>query len=155
MSREGLEVADSAGVRIVVVHDSLREEYFPAVVLRERVDTIGVGLGEDSYQFSYVLGAVLTRGGIQVADQPSREIRRFDGRGSFLASVGGEGEGPGEFESLSWIQQGPGGLLFAWDGRASRLTRIAIGDSALSSTASGSTMANDCGLADIYVPRLR
>lgn len=130
-AHEGLEVTDSAGVRIVVVHDSLREEHFPAVRLLEGVDTIGVALGEDPYQFSYLRGAVLTREGILVADEFSREIRYFDGQGRFLASLGREGEGPGEFETLSWIRRGSNGILFAWDGRASRLTSIAIGDSAL------------------------
>ncbi len=110
-THQALEVTDSAGVRIVVAHDSLRAEHFPAVRLLEMVDTIGVGVGDEPYQFSYLRGAVLTSGGILVGDQLSREIRYFDGRGRFLASLGREGEGPGEFANLSWIQRGPDGIL--------------------------------------------
>ena len=131
-AHEGLEVRDSAGVRVVVAHDSLGEEHFPELRLLARVDTIGVSLGEDPYQFTYVVGAAFTRGGILVADRLTREIRYFDGRGRHLASLGRRGEGPGEFQSLSWIQRGPDGTLVAWDGTASRLTSIAVGDSALS-----------------------
>ena len=129
---EGVVVSDSAGVRIVVAYDALRDEHFPGVRLLENVDTIGVDLGEDAYQFSYIRGAVFTGDRILVADQLSREIRLFDGQGRFLAALGAKGGGPGEFEAISWIQRGVGGNLFAWDGQASRLTSIAIGgDSAL------------------------
>ena len=127
----GLEIADSVGIRIVVADGSLHEEDFPAVRL-DKVDTIGVGLDQDPYQFTYIRGAVLTRNGILVADQLSREIRYFDWQGLFLASLGGEGEGPGEFKDLTWIQRREDGTLSAWDGTASRLTSIVIGDSTLS-----------------------
>lgn len=131
-TNQSLEITDSLGVRIVVAHDSLRTEHFPFLRLLARVDTIGVGFGEEPYQFSYIRGAVVTSEGVLVADQASREIRYFDGQGRFLTSLGGEGEGPGEFASLSWMQRGGEGIVFAWDGNKSSLTTIAIAGSSLS-----------------------
>lgn len=129
---EHLKITDSAGVRIVVADGVLDERGFPAIQLPDKVDTIGAGLEEDVYQFTHIRGVVLTGNGVLVADQLSREIRYFDRQGSFLASLGGEGEGPGEFEELTWMRRREDGILVAWDGKASRLTSIIIGDSTLS-----------------------
>ncbi len=128
---EGIFVTDSSGVR-VIAYGALHEDHFPRVRLLEGVDTIGVDFGEEAYHFSHIRGAVVTDESIVVADQLSREIRMFDGEGRFVTGLGAEGEGPGEFEAISWIQGGLDGNLFVWDGQGYRLTSIAVGgDSAL------------------------
>ena len=40
-----------------------------------------------------------------MANQGSNEIRKFSAHGRFLASAGGDGEGPGEFSNLQQIER--------------------------------------------------
>lgn len=46
----------------------------------------------------------------------------FDSAGTFLRTVGGMGEGPGEFRAVSLIQASPGDTLLVFDPRLRRLT---------------------------------
>lgn len=61
--------------------------------------TIGAAAGEPELQFSWIVGALrLAPDTIVVLDDESRELRYFDALGDHLFTVGGPGEGPGEFE---------------------------------------------------------
>jgi hypothetical protein len=62
-------------------------------------DTIGVELGRPEYVFGQIVEAVRTpEGSVLVLDSSTMSVRQFDGTGEFLASVGRQGTGPGEFQ---------------------------------------------------------
>ena len=114
--QSGTEVHDSAGVRII-------ENPRPAEGARlgwrigpEPAVTIGAVEGEDPYIFGWVIDATrLSDGRIVVADYGSMEMRVFDGTsGTHLATWGGVGEGPGEFEELNAVERLPGDSVVAW-----------------------------------------
>jgi hypothetical protein len=70
---------------------------------------LGTLEGEPSHEFSQVVGAVrLSDGRIVVGDGGSKEARYFDSDGGHLLSVGGPGEGPGEFRFLYTVARLPG-----------------------------------------------
>jgi hypothetical protein len=79
--------------------------------------TIGQLDGPPEYTFSQVGG--VTRDGlgrIYVADPGVGAVRVFDSAGSFLFTVGREGEGPGEMIRPICPTFGPSGLLWVRDG---------------------------------------
>ena len=51
-----------------------------------------------------------------ILDSDGEKILRFSEEGRFLGTVGGIGQGPGEFLKPSEINRGPGNLLGVWDG---------------------------------------
>ena len=92
------EVRDSAGVTIV-------ENARPATGSRldwrvGEAPAVSIGLrgGDEAYQFYGVEDATrLADGRIVVADAGSSELRVFSAEGGHVVSLGGVGEGPGEF----------------------------------------------------------
>src|SRR5690606_17519347 len=77
---------------------------------------IGTEAGPVFSTFSNVTNALhLEDGSIVIGDMDSREIRFFDRRGSYVRSVGREGSGPGEFQSL-WRVWRDESRLLAMDG---------------------------------------
>ena len=98
-------VRDSAGIPIVKAHwpvwtDTTRWSIDPEPLL----DLAGRGLS-DVYSFNRVRGMRrLSDGSIVVANTGSQEIRQFTPDGYFVASAGGEGEGPGEFASMQQME---------------------------------------------------
>ena len=88
--------------------------------------TIGSADGEDPYLFHRVWDmATLSDGRIVVADAGSEEVRALDPSGVHLASWGGQGEGPGEFRSLSGVARWPGDSVAAWEFHSNRGARCA------------------------------
>jgi hypothetical protein len=78
--------------------------------------SIGQVEGQDDYVFGEVVGAVRTTAGtIVVADGQAGELRFFDATGAHLKTVGGYGEGPGEFVSLTDLWRCEGENLCAYD----------------------------------------
>jgi hypothetical protein len=67
----------------------------------------------------------LSDGRIVVANTGTRELRYYDAQGSHLASVGRDGEGPGEFRWIGPIFRLPGDSILAHD---SNLDRISLFD---------------------------
>lgn len=126
-----ITVSDSAGTR-TVTYASLDDEAFPAIEFEPGVDTIGAMDGPEEYFFRWIVSAELVPAGIVTADHQDYELKYFDANGRFVSSIGGEGEGPGEFEALDWVQSVGDSLFFVWDGRNNRLTRARLTEAGLS-----------------------
>lgn len=95
---------------------------------------VGVVEGDSAYMFASVETArLLPDGRIVVADEGSAEIRVFDSRGAFQSEMGGAGEGPGEFESISGMAVLPPDTVMVWDPHVVRLT-VYLADGSLVST---------------------
>ena len=107
----GGTVTDSAGIRIVRnPAEGLwgpDEGWIFTEVLR-----IGADVGDPDYEFGHVTSIqVDPEGLIYVFDRMASEIRVYDQAGAFLRSMGGRGEGPGEFSG------GAAGAFLTRDGR--------------------------------------
>jgi hypothetical protein len=84
---------------------------------------IGVVTGESSQQLSQVMGAVrLGDGRIVVLDGDSRELRFYSPEGTHLHSVGGQGQGPGEFRMPTRMSRLAGDTLRVYDFGTERLS---------------------------------
>ncbi len=105
---------DSAGIEIVT------SDPLPAgarcILGDQPILSIGELDGEDPYLFHQIRDAArLSDGSVAVVDGSSREVRIFSGTGEHLQSMGGPGEGPGEFRGpwLLWVL--PGDTLWVGD----------------------------------------
>ena len=96
---------DSAGITIVESFrpawgDSAHWRIDPAPLL----DLAESGTGDPHNFYSVRSIKRLSDGSVVVANRGSNEIRKFSSDGRFLASAGGDGEGPGEFTNLQQIE---------------------------------------------------
>ncbi|MYA11734.1 MAG: hypothetical protein F4087_12355 [Gemmatimonadetes bacterium] len=102
-SPTGLEVTDSAGVRVVTNPPG---DLVYAELAEEPLLSIGQLTGPDELLFGRIATARRDgAGNVIVADRQAHQIRVFDAGGRHLQTLGREGEGPGEFETLSgaWV----------------------------------------------------
>jgi hypothetical protein len=107
-------VHDSAGVRIVT---------HPASPAPPRWTTDVPGRLELPGDFFQVTGSVVHDDGtIVVAEAGSRTLRRFSPEGEPRETVGGPGEGPGEFQGISFAAPYPGDSLLVFDLNLRRLS---------------------------------
>jgi len=115
--REGptYTVRDSAGITIVESAEPSWEEGEGWTLTPEPILDIGEVEGEAAYQFFRILDLARFPGAIAVANAGSQEVRVFDGEGRFLRSIGGRGEGPGEFSSLGAVYRFRGDSLLTYD----------------------------------------
>jgi hypothetical protein len=133
----GFAVRDSAGITIVenavpawTAETAWRLESSPSL-------TIGTVEGAPEYQMFQVRDALrLADGTIVVADGGSREIRFYDPAGTHVRSVGGEGEGPGEYRIPGLLARYRTDSLIVWDGNLDRGTVLAL-DGTLARTFDG------------------
>lgn len=91
----------------------------------ELVEEIRIGAleGDPNYVFGSVSGvAPAPDGSVYVADSQIPAVRRYDGEGRWLADIGREGEGPGEYLYPRGIAYPPSHHLMVYDVRARRLT---------------------------------
>lgn len=80
--------------------------------------SIGLQAGADAYQlFGVRDAAILPYGRVAVANAGTGEIRLFDADGTHVLSMGGAGEGPGEFRALETIEPWVGDSILGWDVR--------------------------------------
>lgn len=78
------------------------------------------------YQLQYTVGAArLSDERIVIADAGSRDLRYYDARGQHLQTVGGRGEGPGEFRNIRSIARIVGDTIVAWDPASRRISFFA------------------------------
>jgi hypothetical protein len=68
---------------------------------------------------------VTSDGQMVVADREANNVKVLAPDGSLVDTLGGPGEGPGEFQSLVSVQRARGDSLYAYDFRRSRLTVFA------------------------------
>ena len=113
---------DSAGVAIVTNPPS---DAVHATIVPEPVLSIGAIDGPDEVLFGRIASvAVDGAGNFIVADGQIGEIRIFDADGAHLQTIGGAGEGPGEFRGLAGAWPTAEGAIVAVDTRLDRITRF-------------------------------
>lgn len=102
-------VRDSAGVEIVTIDPGVLDEGEPVEVGRELLVEIGSLDGPEEYQLYRVADVTwLGDDRILVVDGMT-EIRMYDLQGRHVRTMGGEGEGPGEFQRIMGIDVTPDG----------------------------------------------
>lgn len=129
-SSASVEVADSAGVAIVVSHGPRWEEGQAWSVSPDPLQTIGVRDGAEEYQlFNASAAARRSDGSVVVVDGGTRTVRLYDRNGIFSRTLGGPGSGPGEFLEPSQVLVSAGDSITVWDAAAFRITRFdPVGD---------------------------
>ncbi len=114
---------DSSGVEIV-------EDAAPSTTATdvwsfsaEPLVQIGLVEGDSAYQLFRVTGARrLSDGRIVVANAGTQQLRFFDDEGRFIRSSGGQGDGPGEFRTITDLFRFGGDSLLAYDRRNRRIS---------------------------------
>lgn len=66
--------------------------------------------------------AIFDNGGFVVADGAYRTVRFFDRAGKAVATAGGPGGGPGEFEQIDFVGRCGGDALYVFDPESARIT---------------------------------
>lgn len=108
-------VSDSAGVTNIAL-GRVEELSAPDLTANLVFSTRDLGI-----ELFWVGDAVLLgNGGLAVANTGSSEVLLFSGDGSIAARIGGQGEGPGEFSSVTTLLSTDEGFL-AYDARLARL----------------------------------
>ena len=116
-------VRDSAGIVIAENTGSLEPGDGGWSVPDEPTLTIGSFGGNEEEQLVQVAGAVrLSDGGIAIGDAGTQNLRIFAPDGRHRITWGGEGEGPGEFQSVHLAGVLPGDTLVVVDRRLLRVS---------------------------------
>lgn len=115
-------VTDSAGIRVVTNPPG-------DLVYAELASDPTLSIGQFSGPEELLFGRIATArrdaaGNLVVADGQAYEIRIFGGEGRHLRSLGREGEGPGEFESLQGAWPVSDGGIVAADILLDRITQF-------------------------------
>lgn len=114
-------VSDSAGVRIVT-HPL--DEPAPRWHLDPSSQVVigGDGTGIELFGVSAALQS--SDGRIVVADGGNHRLLFFDANGALMDSVGGEGEGPGEFKQITFLARVRADSLVVWDRSLRRISML-------------------------------
>ena len=117
-------VRDSSGIKIT--QNRRPDAYGRGIWARlapQPTYEIGVVDGDAPYMFWEIADALGLPGDqIAVVDAGSREIRVFDSGGDHLLTLGGQGQGPGEFSGIPVVRFLPPDTLLALDPNLGRLT---------------------------------
>jgi hypothetical protein len=106
---QAAEIADSAGVRVVINPAPESAPVWRVAELPEvEIGMPAVGRPASVVDLGYVLyqvtgAASLSDGTIVVANRGTLELRYYTPQGQLLARAGGRGDGPGEFADLSLV----------------------------------------------------
>lgn len=123
-TRDTVITHEGAEVTVQVVES----RFLPAELSTWHVDSVpaldlgGLGGPEQVVLFRVAGAYRLSDGRVVVADGGSRELKVFDDEGRMTGTIGGPGEGPGEFRQLSHFGLLPGDSLVVWDMGQARLT---------------------------------
>lgn len=121
-------VRDSLGIRIIE-NRSLPQGAAALVRIAPR-PTLGIGgdLAGPAHQFSGVVAATrLADGRVVVADRGAAELRVFGPQGAFLGTIGGRGDGPGEFRLLGFVDVTANGTIRTFDAYGGRSAEHDLG----------------------------
>lgn len=96
---------DSLGIQLLDLGSSPFESGAAWRVGTEPILSIGLTSGPATHELhDVVMARRLVDGSIVIANAGTAELRVYGEAGDFVRSIGGPGEGPGEFRSLSWLQ---------------------------------------------------
>ncbi len=126
LNEQNVVLRDSLGIEIVENRHQAWGDRDNWQVSTDPVLALGIIEGDPAYQFHEVSDAArLSDGRVVVANAGSSELRYFDGDGGFISTVGNDGEGPGEFRTIVWIEPAAGDsiVVYDWD-----LFRISVFD---------------------------
>ncbi|HSM05116.1 MAG TPA: hypothetical protein VK858_10830 [Longimicrobiales bacterium] len=123
----GVTVSDSLGVAVHAWGHSEDDldtwAYDPEPVLR-----LGALEGSTPDVFGRISSLVLgSDGGVTVTDDLAGEVRSFSASGTHVGTLGGLGEGPGEFSTSLALLRVAGDSVWVWDQRQRRLSIFAGG----------------------------
>jgi len=83
--------------------------------------SIGVESGADEYMFGRIGAVYATDELIYVLDAQVPAVRVYDHDGTFVRTLGGEGQGPGEYTSPSLLTADNAGRVYLYDSRLGRI----------------------------------
>jgi hypothetical protein len=119
-------VRDSAGIAIVEnvsPDDSAAYAWWRIGELLLDIGGEGAGPGQDLFRVSSARR--LGDGSIVVANSGTSELRFFDADGALVRTAGRRGDGPGEFQGISWLTADALDTLLVFDARANRVSVLA------------------------------
>lgn len=123
----GVITRDSAGVRIIETPGRAARRELAWAVGGKATLRLGCLAGPSAYLFRKIAGvARQPNGSIVAVDEGSGEIRFFGRQGELLRSVGGKGQGPGEFILPAMVGTASDSIL-VYDRRLARLTMLDAG----------------------------
>jgi len=93
------------------------------------VASIGSETAGEEYLFSYIMSVTSNDDYIFVIDEQANLVRRYDHDGVYVDTIGGVGQGPGEYEDPITVTLAPDGRIHVFDLRGSR-TNIYAADGA-------------------------
>ena len=136
-SEQGTQsVSDSLGVRIVTNLGPTWPAGSEWRVSPEAYVAIAAG-SESSSQLLVVEGAIrLSDGTVVVGDRGAAAVKYFDGSGRLVRTSGRQGQGPGEFQYLAWLQPCGGEVPGADSEQGSDESEIEKGEQAVAVQAS-------------------
>ena len=107
---------------VVVVTNSKTPELKMRIVFTEEL-SIGEAEGEENYMFGQNIGFFTDEdGNFYVSDFDANRIQKYDPEGRYLLTIGREGQGPGEFSSLSLIRFDKDSNIYINDARNNRIS---------------------------------
>lgn len=122
--------SDSSGVRVVAISGdpqslpTWRLGATPLFEISGNVEPFLSTVGEVEF---------LSDGSLLVEDNQTDVLRLFDSRGNFIRVIGGQGEGPGEFQNLTGLSVA-GDTIYAYDRRLYRVSVFLTDGTLLRST---------------------
>ena len=147
----GVEVSDSAGVRIVHSRGPSWGEGQGWTVPSQPELTVGILNGPEEYQLVDVAAAARrSDGSLVVVDRGSQTVRLYDSEGTYLKTLGGPGSGPGEFTAPVSLLVSVGDSVAIWDEALLRVTRFdSEGELANVKTVDWGRLANRLGMETV------
>ncbi len=114
-------ITDENGVMVI---ENPLEPMNPELEFRfEEELRIGTEYGDENTMFgSRVLINADQEGNIYVSDQDINTVKKYDKNGGFLLTIGGPGQGPGEFQNISETRFDAAGNIYLNDDRSQRIT---------------------------------
>jgi hypothetical protein len=107
---------------VVVISNPKIPTHQMRIVFKEEL-TIGAVEGDENYMFgSRISFNTDNAGNFYVADSDSHRIQKYDPDGKYLLTIGREGQGPGEFRSLSMPRFDKDNNLYITDGLGRRIS---------------------------------